>query len=73
MAVTLAIYTRTPDGIVEYRGTEQWASVAQFERHACCMGQVEAQPEQMAGWPDSMVQWLPQTSCAGDTGYVVRS
>lgn len=73
MTVTLAIYTRTPTGIVEYHGTEQWASVAQFEAHACCLGPVQAEPEQMTGWHDLIVQWLPGTSCGGDTGYAVRS
>ena len=70
--VNLAIYTRDTSGIAEFRGLQEWCSVAQFAEDAACIGPCETRVEEMIGWPDASVTWLLGTSCSGDTGYAVR-
>lgn len=61
----LAIYSKSEDGLVTFRGVEDWQSPMQMLED-CRQHDCDPEPSEMVGWPDAEVIWH------GNTGYAIR-
>ena len=54
--MTVSIYTRDEQGLVTYKGSQDWSSEGHFLLHYE-LADVEPEEERPLGWPHTRVRW----------------